>query len=94
MLPLESGDKGGRARLSGAEAEFGGWRKGWKTRLLIPQVCKRHARVTPSPSQHTETPSHPHTLNTQGHTHPHTHTQAAQATAPRVLTEEGSRARE
>ena len=68
--------------------------RGLKTRLLIPQeVCKRHARVTPNPSQHTQRRLHTHThsLNTQGththmHAHTHTHTQAAQARAPRVLT--------
>lgn len=68
MLPLEGGG-GGRARfrVGGRGWACGG--KGLKTRLLIPQeVCKRHARVTPNPSQHTDafTPTHTeHTLYTQ-----------------------------
>lgn len=59
-----------------------------KTRLLIPQeVCKRHARVTPDPSQHTQRRLHTHTP-TQAYTPTatRTHTQAAQARAPRVRT--------
>lgn len=62
------GEEGGRP--SRAETEFGGWRErgGLKTRLLIPQeVCKRHARVTPDPSQHTQRRLHTHT-STQAYT--------------------------
>lgn len=66
---LRLGKEGGRP--SGAETEFGGWREregGLKTRLLIPQeVCKRHARVTPDPSQHTQRRLHTHT-STQAYT--------------------------
>lgn len=69
------GEEGGRP--SRAETEFGGWRErergGLKTRLLIPQeVCKRHARVTPDPSQHTQRRLHTHTgIHTHSHTHTH-----------------------
>lgn len=44
-------------------------RRGLKTRLLIPQVvCKRHARVTPNPSQHTQRRLHTHTRTVYTHT--------------------------
>ncbi|KAJ0016082.1 hypothetical protein NQD34_014371, partial [Periophthalmus magnuspinnatus] len=66
-----------------------------ETGLLIPQeVCKRHARVTPNPSQRTQRRLHTHThsLDTLGtHTHTHAHTRAAQARAPGALTMGGSR---
>lgn len=43
--------------------------RGLKTRLLIPQeVCKRHARVTPNPSQHTQRRLHTHTRTVYTHT--------------------------
>lgn len=75
MLPLEGGG-GGPCKIQGegwgAEAELADGGKGLKTRLLIPQeVCKRHARVTPNPSQHTDafTPTHTeHTTHTVIHT--------------------------
>lgn len=75
LLKSKGGGGGGPCNTQSGrwgEAAFVDGERGLKTRLLIPQVvCKRHARVTPNPSQHTDafTPTHPPAhAHTQKHT--------------------------
>lgn len=82
LLKSKGGERRGAVQHSKWEvgAAFVDGERGLKTRLLIPQeVCKRHARVTPNPSQHTDAfaPTHPpartHTHTKTHRTHSHTH---------------------